>query len=86
MIDDQVHFREPGFEHKGNIRTESAAAVAGGITSYMEMPNCNPLTYFRKCADRLSAPAPPAVQQQITAFIWARPTTTWRQSKAWTPA
>ena len=44
MIDDQVHFREPGFEHKGNIRTESAAAVAGGITSYMEMPNCNPLT------------------------------------------
>ena len=44
MIDDQVHFREPGFEHKGNIKTESAAAVAGGITSYMEMPNCNPLT------------------------------------------
>jgi len=44
MIDDQVHFREPGFEHKGNIATESAAAVAGGITSYMEMPNCNPLT------------------------------------------
>ena len=44
MIDDQVHFREPGFEHKGNITTESAAAVAGGITSYMEMPNCNPLT------------------------------------------
>ncbi|MCZ6620249.1 MAG: dihydroorotase [Gammaproteobacteria bacterium] len=44
MIDDQVHFREPGFEHKGTIRTESAAAVAGGITSYMEMPNCNPQT------------------------------------------
>ena len=44
MIDDQVHFREPGFEHKGEIKTESAAAVAGGITSYMEMPNCNPLT------------------------------------------
>ena len=44
MIDDQVHFREPGFEHKGTIATESAAAVAGGITSYMEMPNCNPLT------------------------------------------
>mgnify|MGYP003393211262 CR=1 FL=1 len=39
MIDDQVHFREPGFEHKGEIRTESAAAVAGGVTSYMEMPN-----------------------------------------------
>ena len=44
MIDDQVHFREPGFEHKGNIGTESRAAIAGGITSYMEMPNCNPLT------------------------------------------
>jgi dihydroorotase len=44
MIDDQVHFREPGFEHKGTIATESRAAIAGGITSYMEMPNCNPLT------------------------------------------
>lgn len=44
MIDDQVHFREPGFEHKGTIATESRAAVAGGITSYMEMPNCNPQT------------------------------------------
>lgn len=39
MIDDQVHFREPGFEWKGEIKTESAAAVAGGITSFMEMPN-----------------------------------------------
>ena len=44
MIDDQVHFREPGLEHKGEIATESKAAVAGGITSYMEMPNCDPLT------------------------------------------
>ena len=44
MIDDQVHFREPGFTHKGDIASESAAAVAGGITSYMEMPNCNPQT------------------------------------------
>ena len=44
MIDDQVHFREPGFEHKGTIATESRAAIAGGITSYMEMPNCDPLT------------------------------------------
>ncbi|MEZ5559544.1 MAG: dihydroorotase [Pseudomonadales bacterium] len=44
MIDDQVHFREPGLEHKGTIATESRAAIAGGITSYMEMPNCNPLT------------------------------------------
>ena len=44
MIDDQVHFREPGLEHKATIATESRAAIAGGITSYMEMPNCNPLT------------------------------------------
>ncbi len=44
MIDDQVHFREPGLTHKGEIATESAAAVAGGITSFFEMPNVNPLT------------------------------------------
>ncbi len=44
MIDDQVHFREPGFEHKATIETESRAAVAGGITSYLEMPNCAPQT------------------------------------------
>ncbi|MCY7408838.1 MAG: amidohydrolase family protein [Chitinophagales bacterium] len=44
MIDDQVHFREPGFTYKGNIFSESKAAVAGGITSYMDMPNTNPNT------------------------------------------
>lgn len=44
MIDDQVHFREPGMEHKATIATESRAALAGGITSYMEMPNCIPQT------------------------------------------
>lgn len=44
MIDDQVHFREPGMTHKGTIASESRAAVAGGITSYMEMPNVNPAT------------------------------------------
>lgn len=43
-IDDQVHFREPGLTHKGNIQTESLAALAGGITSFMEMPNTNPQT------------------------------------------
>lgn len=42
LIDDQVHFREPGLTHKGNIYTESMAAVAGGVTSYMEMPNTVP--------------------------------------------
>lgn len=44
MIDDQVHFREPGLTHKGNIASESRAAVAGGITSFMEMPNVSPST------------------------------------------
>ncbi len=42
IIDDQVHFREPGLTHKANIYTESKAAIAGGITSYMEMPNTKP--------------------------------------------
>lgn len=42
VIDDQVHFREPGLTHKGEIATESKAAVAGGVTSFMEMPNTNP--------------------------------------------
>lgn len=41
-IDDQVHFREPGLTHKGEIATESRAAVAGGVTTYMEMPNTRP--------------------------------------------
>lgn len=44
VIDDQVHFREPGLTHKGDIATESKAAVAGGVTSFMEMPNTNPQT------------------------------------------
>ncbi|TAE61407.1 MAG: dihydroorotase, partial [Bacteroidetes bacterium] len=44
VIDDQVHFREPGLTHKGDLYTESRAAVAGGVTSYMEMPNTQPQT------------------------------------------
>ncbi|MGI9219755.1 MAG: dihydroorotase [Woeseiaceae bacterium] len=48
MIDDQVHFREPGLTAKGDLATESAAAAAGGITSFMDMPNVNPLTTTRE--------------------------------------
>ncbi len=48
LIDDQVHFREPGLTHKADIRSESRAAVAGGITSYMEMPNTRPQTVSLK--------------------------------------
>jgi dihydroorotase, multifunctional complex type len=44
IIDDQVHFREPGLTHKGEIYTEAKAAIAGGVTSFMEMPNTNPQT------------------------------------------
>lgn len=42
IIDDQVHFREPGLTHKADLYTEPRAAVAGGVTSFMEMPNTNP--------------------------------------------
>lgn len=48
VIDDQVHFREPGLTHKATIYTESRAAVAGGVTSYMEMPNTMPPTFTQK--------------------------------------
>tara|TARA_Y100001936_G_scaffold72129_1_gene71175 strand:- start:2362 stop:3696 length:1335 start_codon:yes stop_codon:yes gene_type:complete len=44
LIDDQVHFREPGLTHKGEIATESRAGLAGGVTSFFEMPNVNPTT------------------------------------------
>ena len=47
MIDDQVHFREPGMTYKGDLATESAAAAAGGITSFMDMPNVSPQTTTR---------------------------------------
>ena len=63
MIDDQVHFREPGLTHKGDLATESAAAVAGGITSFMDMPNVQPqptnrsalAAKYRAAAGRCSA-------------------------------
>src|SRR4051812_11658240 len=42
IIDDQVHFREPGLTHKATIYTEAKAGIAGGVTSFMEMPNTNP--------------------------------------------
>ncbi|TVR83029.1 MAG: dihydroorotase [Saprospirales bacterium] len=47
LIDDQVHFREPGLTHKADIGTESAAAAAGGVTSFMEMPNTHPAATTR---------------------------------------
>ncbi len=52
VIDDQVHFREPGLTHKGNIETESKAAVAGGITSFIEMPNTKPQATTQKLLEK----------------------------------
>ncbi len=52
VIDDQVHFREPGLTHKGDIFSESRAAVAGGVTSYMEMPNTNPQTVTQELLEK----------------------------------
>lgn len=52
VIDDQVHFREPGLTHKGSIHTESRAAVAGGVTSYMEMPNTIPPVFTQELLEQ----------------------------------
>jgi len=52
VIDDQVHFREPGLTHKGDIASESRAAVAGGITSYIEMPNTQPQATTQKLLEK----------------------------------
>jgi dihydroorotase len=51
-IDDQVHFREPGLTHKATIYTESKAAVAGGVTSFMEMPNTQPPTFTQELLEQ----------------------------------
>jgi dihydroorotase len=51
-IDDQVHFREPGLTHKGNIFSESRAAVAGGVTSFMEMPNTSPPVFTQELLEQ----------------------------------
>src|SRR5690349_16398463 len=51
-IDDQVHFREPGLTHKATIYTEAKAAVAGGVTSFMEMPNTNPPVFTQELLEQ----------------------------------
>ncbi len=52
VIDDQVHFRDPGLTHKGDLYTESRAAIAGGVTSYMEMPNTVPNTLTQELLEQ----------------------------------
>lgn len=65
MIDDQVHFREPGLTEKGDISSESRAALAGGTTSFMEMPNVNPTT---TTLDRLEAKYQLGAQKSWTNY------------------
>ena len=65
VIDDQVHFREPGLTHKAEIYSESKAAVAGGITSFMEMPNTNPQT---TSIERLDAKFKIAEQKSLANY------------------
>lgn len=75
VIDDQVHFREPGLTYKADIGSESAAAVAGGVTSFMDMPNVKPPSVSRALLEqrfeRLPKPRP-----QTTRSIWVPRTTT----------
>ena len=71
MIDDQVHFREPGFEHKGTIATESRAAVAGGITSFMEMPNCIPQTTNQRELEKKHSRASEHAQANFAFYLGA---------------
>jgi dihydroorotase len=75
-IDDQVHFREPGLTHKGNIASESRAAVAGGITSFMEMPNTVPNALTQQLLqDKYDIAA--KIRRPTTHFLWVHQTITW---------
>ncbi len=65
FIDDQVHFRDPGAPHKGSIRSESRAALAGGVTSFMDMPNTNPTT-----TDQAALEAKHATARRDAAANW----------------
>lgn len=71
MIDDQVHFREPGLTHKGTIFTESKAAVAGGVTSFMEMPNTVPNALTQKLLENKYAIASRSAVANYSFFMGA---------------
>jgi len=74
LIDDQVHFREPGLTHKGEIATESRAAVAGGVTSFMEMPNTVPNAISRERLEEKFARAAAVSPANYSFFLGASPT------------
>lgn len=71
VIDDHVHFREPGLCHKGNIESESKAAVAGGVTSFMEMPNTVPQTTTLELLDQKFALAAEHSMANYSFYIGA---------------
>lgn len=71
MIDDQVHFREPGLTHKGDIATESFAAIAGGITSFMDMPNVKPPTLTIELLDQKYAAAKQRAKANYAFYMGA---------------
>ncbi|MBC8464064.1 MAG: amidohydrolase family protein, partial [Bacteroidetes bacterium] len=70
-IDDQVHFREPGLTHKAEIYTEAKAAVAGGITSFMEMPNTNPQSLTQELVEEKFQRAAQVSLANYTFFMGA---------------
>jgi dihydroorotase len=71
VIDDQVHFRQPGLTHKGDLHSESRAAVAGGVTSYMEMPNTNPPTFTQQLLEEKYKAASVSSMANYSFFIGA---------------
>jgi dihydroorotase len=71
VIDDQVHFREPGLTHKGTIYSESRAAVAGGVTSFMEMPNTIPPAFTQELLEQKYAIAARTSLANYSFFIGA---------------
>jgi dihydroorotase len=73
LIDDQVHFREPGLTHKAEIATESRAAVAGGVTSFMEMPNTIPNTVTSEALEAKMARAGAVSPANFSFFLGATP-------------
>ena len=82
VIDDQVHFRDPGLTHKGDIGTESRAAVAGGVTTFMDMPNTKPQT--TTIADlEWKFNVPPRSPVRITPSSSVGQTIIWTRSAGW---
>ena len=80
IIDDQCHFREPGLTERGSIKTESLSAVAGGTTSFMDMPNVIPPTLSLDLwRDKISIAE--KLLQQISHFIWGPQTLISMKSK-----